>query len=145
MKATQDKIIIFNTTLRDGEQSPGASMDVHEKVLVAKQLEILGVDKIEAGIHQDGFLKEPSTYEIMTPEAVGLGMSHLVLGKHSGKHALAKRLDLLGYRLDEKDIKKVFKRFKEIADRKKEIFDEDIEAIVMEFLKNKKLSESPNL
>jgi len=49
MKATQDKIIIFDTTLRDGEQSPGASMDVHEKVLVAKQLEILGVDKIEAG------------------------------------------------------------------------------------------------
>jgi 2-isopropylmalate synthase len=86
----------------------------------------------EAGIHQDGFLKEPSTYEIMTPEAVGLGMSHLVLGKHSGKHALAKRLELLGYRLDEKDIKKVFKRFKEIADRKKEIFDEDIEAIVLE-------------
>ncbi|HVN70622.1 MAG TPA: 2-isopropylmalate synthase [Desulfomonilia bacterium] len=86
----------------------------------------------EAGIHQDGFLKEPSTYEIMTPEAVGLGMSHLVLGKHSGKHALAKRLELLGYRLDEKDIKKVFKRFKDIADRKKEIFDEDIEAIVLE-------------
>jgi len=86
----------------------------------------------EAGIHQDGFLKEPSTYEIMTPDAVGIGMSHLVLGKHSGKHALIKRLESLGYRLDEKDIKKVFKRFKEIADKKKEIFDADIEAIVLE-------------
>jgi 2-isopropylmalate synthase len=86
----------------------------------------------EAGIHQDGFLKEPSTYEIMTPEAVGLGMSHLVLGKHSGKHALAKRLESLGYHLSEKDLKKVFKRFKEISDRKKEIFDADIEAIVLE-------------
>ena len=86
----------------------------------------------EAGIHQDGFLKEPTTYEIMTPEAVGLGMSHLVLGKHSGKHALSKRLESLGYHLSDKDLKKVFKRFKEISDRKKEIFDADIEAIVLE-------------
>lgn len=68
----------------------------------------------------------------MTPETVGLGTSSLVLGKHSGKHALTKRLEQLGYRLDDKDVRKVFKRFKEIADKKKEIFDEDIEAIVLE-------------
>jgi 2-isopropylmalate synthase len=86
----------------------------------------------EAGIHQDGYLKERSTYEIMTPEAVGFGMSRLVLGKHSGKHALSKRLEALGYHLDEKDLRKVFRRFKEIADKKREIFDEDIEAIVLE-------------
>ena len=86
----------------------------------------------ESGIHQDGYLKERSTYEIMTPETVGFGMSRLVLGKHSGKHALSKRLEALGYHLDEKDVRKVFKRFKEIADKKKEIFDEDIEAIVLE-------------
>jgi len=86
----------------------------------------------ESGIHQDGYLKERSTYEIMTPETVGLGTSSLVLGKHSGKHALTKRLEQLGYRLDDKDVRKVFKRFKEIADKKKEIFDEDIEAMVLE-------------
>ena len=86
----------------------------------------------EAGIHQDGYLKEHSTYEIMTPETVGLGMSQLVLGKHSGKHALGERLESLGYHLNDKDLKKVFKRFKEIADKKKEIFDADIEAIVIE-------------
>ncbi len=86
----------------------------------------------EAGIHQDGYLKERSTYEIMTPEAVGIGMSQLVLGKHSGKHALNKRLESLGYRLNDKNLKKVFKRFKEISDKKKEIFDADIEAIVLE-------------
>jgi 2-isopropylmalate synthase len=63
---------------------------------------------------------------------VGIGMSQLVLGKHSGKHALNKRLESLGYRLNDKDLRKVFKRFKEIADKKKEIFDADIEAIVLE-------------
>lgn len=86
----------------------------------------------EAGIHQDGYLKERSTYEIMTPEAVGIGKSHLVLGKHSGKHALSKRLESLGYHLNEEDLKKVFERFKEIADKKKEVYDADIAAIVLE-------------
>jgi len=86
----------------------------------------------EAGIHQDGYLKERSTYEIMTPEAVGIGKTHLVLGKHSGKHALNKRLESLGYHLSDKDLLKVFNRFKEISDKKKEIYDADIEAIVLE-------------
>jgi 2-isopropylmalate synthase len=86
----------------------------------------------ESGIHQDGYLKERSTYEIMTPEAIGYGKTNLVLGKHSGRHALSKRLESLGYRLSEDDVSKVFKRFKEISDKKKEIFDADIEAIVIE-------------
>ena len=86
----------------------------------------------ESGIHQDGYLKERSTYEIMTPEAIGYGKSNLVLGKHSGRHALSKRLESLGYRLSEEDVNKVFRRFKEISDKKKEIFDADIEAIVIE-------------
>jgi len=86
----------------------------------------------EAGIHQDGYLKERTTYEIMTPESVGIGQSSLVLGKHSGKHALKNRLEALGYNLADTEISKVFKRFKDISDRKKDIYDEDIEAIVME-------------
>ncbi|MCD6571284.1 MAG: 2-isopropylmalate synthase [Deltaproteobacteria bacterium] len=86
----------------------------------------------EAGIHQDGYLKDRTTYEIMTPESVGIGQSSLVMGKHSGKHALKNRLEALGYNLTDTEISKVFKRFKDIADRKKDIYDEDIEAIVME-------------
>jgi 2-isopropylmalate synthase len=86
----------------------------------------------EAGIHQDGYLKERTTYEIMTPEAVGIGKSLLVLGKHSGKHALDNRLRGIGYNLNENELRKVFKRFKEISDKKKKVYDADIEAIVIE-------------
>jgi 2-isopropylmalate synthase len=86
----------------------------------------------EAGIHQDGYLKERSTYEIMMPETVGIPQSKLVLGKHSGRHAFKERLRKLGYSLAEDELNKAFERFKEIADQKKYIFDEDIEALVSE-------------
>jgi 2-isopropylmalate synthase len=86
----------------------------------------------ESGIHQDGLLKEKSTYEIMTPESVGLSKSTLVLGKHSGRHAFKDRLADLGFDLNDDDLNKAFVRFKSVADKKKEVFDEDIEAIVQE-------------
>ena len=84
----------------------------------------------ESGIHQDGMLKHAGTYEIMTPESVGLGKSTLVLGKHSGKHAFSEKLQALGYDLGDNAIKDAFKRFKDLADLKKEVFDEDIIALV---------------
>ena len=84
----------------------------------------------EAGIHQDGLLKERATYEIMKPEDVGFGETKLVLGKHSGRHALKARLKKLGYTLDDKKISRAFSRFKKLADKKKEIFDEDLATIV---------------
>ncbi|MDO8446728.1 MAG: 2-isopropylmalate synthase [Deltaproteobacteria bacterium] len=84
----------------------------------------------EAGIHQDGMLKEKATYEIMTPESVGVSQSAIVLGKHSGRHAFKARLKELGYDLSENDIEMAFERFKKLADQKKEIFDEDLDAIV---------------
>jgi 2-isopropylmalate synthase len=84
----------------------------------------------EAGIHQDGVLKEKLTYEIMTPESIGLSQNTLVLGKHSGRHAFKKRLEELGYSLADEDLNKAFVRFKDLADKKKEIFDEDLRAIV---------------
>jgi 2-isopropylmalate synthase len=84
----------------------------------------------ESGIHQDGMLKHAGTYEIMTPESVGLGHSKLVLGKHSGKHAFSEKLKDLGYDLGDNAIKDAFKRFKDLADLKKEVFDEDIVALV---------------
>jgi 2-isopropylmalate synthase len=86
----------------------------------------------ESGIHQDGVLKEKQTYEIMTPESVGVAKSSLVLGKLSGRHAFKERLKDLGFRLSEKDFALAFTRFKELADKKREIYDEDIESIVAE-------------
>jgi 2-isopropylmalate synthase len=84
----------------------------------------------EAGIHQDGVLKNPLTYEIMTPESVGIKSNQLVLGKHSGRHALAQRIRDLGYELSTTEINRVFKEFKRLADLKKTVFDEDIEALI---------------
>ena len=84
----------------------------------------------EAGIHQDGMLKHSGTYEIMTPESVGLGKSTLVMGKHSGRHAFKAKLSELGYELGDNAINDAFGRFKDLADKKKEIFDEDLIALV---------------
>ena len=84
----------------------------------------------EAGIHQDGMLKHAGTYEIMTPESVGLTTSKLVLGKHSGRHAFTEKLKNLGYAIGDNAVQDAFKRFKDLADKKKEIFDEDIIALV---------------
>lgn len=84
----------------------------------------------EAGIHQDGLLKHRLTYEIMRPETVGLTQSNLVLGKHSGRHALQARLTELGYRLSENDLDQVFRRFKELADKKKVVTDADLIALI---------------
>ncbi|WP_303720481.1 2-isopropylmalate synthase [Malonomonas rubra] len=84
----------------------------------------------EAGIHQHGVLMNKETYEIMTPESIGLNANKLVLGKHSGRHAFIDRLKELGYDLNKAEIEKAFVRFKALADMKKEIFDEDLDAIV---------------
>ncbi|MFZ4761681.1 MAG: 2-isopropylmalate synthase [Alphaproteobacteria bacterium] len=84
----------------------------------------------ESGIHQDGMLKHAGTYEIMTPESVGLNRSQLVLGKHSGRNALKTRLKDLGYELEDGAIDEVFRRFKDLADRKKQVFDDDVIALV---------------
>ncbi len=84
----------------------------------------------ESGIHQDGVLKEPSTYEIIRPEDVGCVGTGLVLGKHSGRHAFKVRLESLGFTLDDDQLDQAFARFKEVADKKKEVFDEDLVAIV---------------
>ena len=86
----------------------------------------------ESGIHQDGVLKEKLTYEIMTPGSVGIATSSIVLGKLSGRHAFRERVKDLGYRLSDSDLERAFNRFKQLADKKRDIFDEDIESIVAE-------------
>jgi 2-isopropylmalate synthase len=99
---------------------------------VARNKSIVGDNAFahEAGIHADGVLKERTTYEIMDPKSVGLARSKLVLGKHSGRHQFRQRLRELGFRLPDTEVDRLFGAFKELADRKKEVFDEDIAALV---------------
>jgi 2-isopropylmalate synthase len=103
-------------------------------LLVQPNKAIVGANAFahEAGIHQDGILKNPMTYEIMRPETIGLSANKLVLGKHSGRHALRSQLKDLGYDLSDEELNLVFAKFKELADKKKNVMDEDLEAIVTE-------------
>jgi 2-isopropylmalate synthase len=84
----------------------------------------------EAGVHVDGVLKERTTYEIMTPESIGLGGSRMVLGRHTGRHGFTDRCVHLGFKLTETELEQAYQRFLEIADKKKEVFDEDIAVII---------------
>jgi len=86
----------------------------------------------ESGIHQDGVIKMPITFEIMDPRSVGIPASSLVLGKLSGRHAFRERLAELGYSLNEKDLNRAFSAFKELADKKKDVTDRDIESLIAE-------------
>ncbi len=103
-------------------------------ILVQPNKAIIGSNAFahEAGIHQDGILKERSTYEIMSAETIGLDRNRLILGKHSGRHALKSRLSELGYELKDDELEKFFKNFKKLADKKKEIYDEDLLGIISE-------------
>ncbi|HAM40329.1 MAG TPA: 2-isopropylmalate synthase [Candidatus Omnitrophica bacterium] len=103
-------------------------------IAVQRNKAIVGANAFahEAGIHQDGVLKEKLTYEIMRPEDIGRAANKLVMGKHSGRAALVARLKDLGFELDQAELGKAFKKFKDLADKKKEIFDEDLMAIVQD-------------
>jgi len=108
-------------------------------IIVQPNKAIVGANAFahEAGIHQDGVLKERLTYEIMTPQSIGLATNRLHLGKHSGRHALKQHLDELGYKLNEEELKDIFKRFKDLADRKKSIYDEDLDALMANMIHKK--------
>lgn len=90
----------------------------------------------ESGIHQDGVLKERTTYEIMNPAKIGINKDNIVLGKHSGRHAVREKLVALGYELTDEELSKVFARFKDLADKKKEISNDDLVALVGDEIKN---------
>ncbi len=92
----------------------------------------------EAGIHQDAILKKRITYEIMNPKDVGFVQTQLVLGKHSGRHALSKRLKDLGFHLNSVKVNEVFRSFKQLADKKKEVYDDDLIALAQEGIRDKK-------
>ena len=103
-------------------------------IIVQPNKAIVGANAFahEAGIHQDGVLKNPMTYEIMKPETIGLSKNKMILGKHSGRHALREHLKDLGYDLSDEEVQLVFVKFKELADKKKHVVDEDLEVIVTE-------------
>ena len=103
-------------------------------IIVQPNKAIVGANAFahEAGIHQDGVLKNPMTYEIMKPETVGLTANTMVLGKHSGRHALRSHLKNMGYDLSGDELALIFKKFKDLADKKKQVVDEDLEVIVTE-------------
>lgn len=92
----------------------------------------------ESGIHQDGVIKNRLTYEIMTPDSIGRTSNDIVIGKHSGSHAVKKKAEELGYTLDEEQIQVLFKAVKDLADKKEQVFDEDVEALILESVYRRK-------
>jgi 2-isopropylmalate synthase len=130
---TRHDILPFRTNVVTEQLTPASRLlSTVTGIVVQPNKAIVGANAFahEAGIHQHGVMMEKSTYEIMTPESVGLKENVLVLGKHSGRHAFKMRLEELGYELDDDMLNKAFQRFKTLADLKKEIFDEDLDAIV---------------
>ncbi|MBI2353756.1 MAG: 2-isopropylmalate synthase [Deltaproteobacteria bacterium] len=130
---TRGDILPYATNVATDQLTPSSRLlSTITGIMVQPNKAIVGANAFahEAGIHQHGVMMEKSTYEIMTPESVGLSASALVLGKHSGRHAFKKRLEELGHDLDDDKLNKAFDRFKALADLKKEVFDEDLDAIV---------------
>jgi 2-isopropylmalate synthase len=134
IKARQD-LLRFQTSIKSEQIYPTSRLLTRiTGIGVQPNKAIVGSNAFshESGIHQDGILKHRMTYEIISPESVGISKSSLVLGKHSGRHAFQDRLKDLGFTLDEAQIEQAFQRFKILADKKNEVFDEDLEAIVAE-------------
>ncbi|MDP8248624.1 MAG: 2-isopropylmalate synthase [Candidatus Tritonobacter lacicola] len=131
--ATRSDIFGFRTSVNTKQITRTSRLVSHlTGIVVQPNKAIVGENAFahEAGIHQDGILKKRKTYEIMKPQDIGLGESRLVLGKHSGRHAFKERLKQMGYELKEAEVERAFGRFKELADKKKAVFDEDIGAII---------------
>ncbi len=130
---TRQNYLPLNTRIRTDQIYPSSRLvSMITGIMVQPNKAIVGANAFahEAGIHQDGMLKNPMTYEIMRPETIGLSSTKLVLGKHSGRHALREHLKELGYDLSGDELQTVFTQFKALADKKKHVMDEDLEAIV---------------
>ncbi len=132
---TRSDFYKFNTEINTKEIYPASKLiTAITGVPVQPNKAIVGANAFahESGIHQDGVLKNPETYEIMKAEDIGLEKNKLVLGKHSGRHAIKIRLGELGYNLNEKELSDFYDRFKILADKKKQIFDQDLHLLVRE-------------
>ncbi len=132
---TRNDLLGLNTNINMPEiHSTSRLVSMVTGIVVQPNKAVVGANAFahEAGIHQDGILKNPMTYEIMKPETIGLARNRLVLGKHSGRHAFKQKLQELGYDLSNGELNKLFDKFKGLADKRKEILDEDIEVLVAE-------------
>ncbi len=132
---TRRELMELSTRIKTKEIYPTSRLtSMISGIVVQPNKAIVGANAFahEAGIHQDGVLKNPMTYEIMEPKTIGLASNTLVMGKHSGRHAFREKLADLGYELEQDDLNRLFKKFKELADKRKEILDEDIEVLVAE-------------
>jgi 2-isopropylmalate synthase len=130
---TRNDLLPFETGIKTQEIMKASRLvSAVTGFLVQNNKAIVGANAFahESGIHQDGMLKHAGTYEIMTPESVGLNKSTLVMGKHSGRHAFKTKLKELGFELADNQLEDAFRRFKDLADRKKDVFDEDLVALV---------------
>ena len=130
---TRQDILPYYTNVATEQLTPSSRLlTTITGIMVQPNKAVVGANAFahESGIHQHGMMMDTSTYEIMTPASVGLSAGTLVLGKHSGRHAFKKRLEELGHELDAEMFNRAFVRFKALADLKKEVFDEDLDAIV---------------
>ena len=132
---TRKDLMNLTTSIKANEIHPTSRLtSMITGIVVQPNKAVVGANAFahEAGIHQDGVLKNSMTYEIMKPETVGLSSNRLVLGKHSGRHAFKEKLAQMGYTLSKEELDRLFKKFKGLADKRKEIFEEDIEALLAE-------------
>ncbi|MBW1704400.1 MAG: 2-isopropylmalate synthase, partial [Deltaproteobacteria bacterium] len=132
---TRKELLRLTTGINTREIYPTSRLvSMATGIVVQPNKAIVGANAFahEAGIHQDGVLKNRMTYEIMQPETVGLVSNRLVLGKHSGRHAFKQKLGELGYDLTEEELDRLFEKFKDLSDKRKEILDEDIEVLMAE-------------
>lgn len=132
---TRPNFLPLTTRIRTDQIYPTSRLvSMITGIMVQPNKAIVGANAFahESGIHQDGMLKNPMTYEIMQPATIGLSANKLVLGKHSGRHALRTHIKELGYDLSDEELKVVFTKFKALADKKKHVMDEDLEAIITE-------------
>ncbi|MBW2609225.1 MAG: 2-isopropylmalate synthase [Deltaproteobacteria bacterium] len=132
---TRGSILDLSTAINTEEIYPTSRLvSMITGIVVQPNKAVVGANAFahEAGIHQDGVLKNKMTYEIMEPETIGLASNKLVMGKHSGRHAFRERLKDLGYDLNKEELDQLFKKFKILADKRKELVDEDIEALIAE-------------
>lgn len=137
MKVRKD-LLDFETNIKTELIYPSSRLLTHITGLIpARNKPIVGENVFlhESGIHQDGILKMRETYEIMKPEDIGRSSDTLVLGRHSGKHAVKRKLESYGVKLDEEKFQKVFEKFLELADKKKEVYDDDLISIVSDVLR----------
>ena len=128
LKVRQD-LLNYKTGIRTSEiYNTSKLVSGYSGIIVQPNKAIVGENAFshESGIHQDGMLKNRETYEIMTPELVGVKKTKIVLGRHSGRHGLKERLKELGYKLNKEELDKLYSQFTALADKKKEIFDDDL-------------------